>query len=256
MIILVSALLILTIVLTLAVIGLLRSHAAILSELARLSTDRSSDSKASTLDPSLPHPRDIGPTDAANVVGIDLRGGTVAISVSASDKTLLAFLSSGCLTCQTFWAALSDPHRRGDLPTGARLVIVTKDTSMESPAKLNELAPNGIPLVMSSAAWTDYQIPHSPYFVYVDRSGHIRGEGTAQAWEQVLSLFTDALFDEEAAAKQRDDDEETAPRLPGDFGEKSTSLVPARGSVEEAIQADEALRAAGIGPGHPSLYEP
>ena len=74
-----------------------------------------------------------------------------------------------------------------------RLVVVTKDPSHESPARLRELAPPGVRVVMSSAAWVDYDVPASPYFVHVDARGELAGEGTAQRFDQVLSLLADAV---------------------------------------------------------------
>ena len=64
-------------------------------------------------------------------------------------------------------------------------MVVTKDPSHESPVKLRELAPPAVRVVMSSAAWHDYDVPASPYFVHVDEHGELAGEGTAQRFEQV-----------------------------------------------------------------------
>ena len=72
-------------------------------------------------------------------------------------------------------------------------MVVTKDPSHESPAKLRELAPPAVRVVMSSAAWHDYDVPASPYFVHVDEHGELAGEGTAQRFEQVISLLADAV---------------------------------------------------------------
>src|SRR5205823_5831710 len=101
--------------------------------------------------------------------------------------TLLAFLTSGCSSCAEFWGSLGD--RR--LPAGVRIVIVAHGADRERPAKLRELAPKGIPVVMSSRAWSDYQIPGSPYFVLVD--GGVLGEGVATTWHALASLISDAL---------------------------------------------------------------
>jgi hypothetical protein len=143
-------------------------------------------------------------------------------------STLVAFLTSGCMTCMEFWRSFSE--RVPELPDGGRLVIVVKDSSHESPSKLRRLAPGGIPVVMSTDAWERYEVPAAPYFVYVDGpSGEIHGEGAASSWAQVASLLRDALADAEP---------------------------PPRGASgpERSARIDEELARAGIGPGHPSLY--
>ena len=47
-------------------------------------------------------------------------------------------------------------------------MAVTKDPAHESPSRLRSLAPQGTPVVMSSAAWNDYGVPAAPYFVYLE----------------------------------------------------------------------------------------
>jgi hypothetical protein len=79
-------------------------------------------------------------------------------------------------------------------------------------------------VLLSSAAWDAYSVPGSPYFVYVE-DGAIQGEGSATQWPQLASLLRDARADTRVAGGQR-----------------------------RALHADSALEAAGIGPGHPSLY--
>ena len=80
---------------------------------------------------------------------------------------------------------------------------------------------------MSSQAWSDYEIPGSPYFVLVD--GSVLGEGVAATWHALASLVGDALEDQREAVGR-------------DGGEQRTARI------------DDTLAAAGIGPGHPSLY--
>jgi hypothetical protein len=99
------------------------------------------------------------------------------------------FLSTGCLTCRTFWDGLQ-PDVRTPLPGDARVVVVVKDPAFESPSKLRELAPPDVPVVQSSRAWEDFGIAMSPYFCYVDgATGDVRSEGAAMTWEQVASLL-------------------------------------------------------------------
>jgi len=53
----------------------------------------------------------------------------------------------------------------------------------ESISQLRRLVPTDVPVVLSSAAWDDYRVPGSPYFVFVDGpSGAVTGEGSAAAW--------------------------------------------------------------------------
>jgi hypothetical protein len=211
---------ILLVLMLILVAGLLRSHAEILRRL---------ETGAGSARPSGP---EITPIRDAGAQAFDLSGetpdrGSLGVVVGgAPTDTLIAFLSSGCLTCQGFW----DAFRAGNagLPDGVRVVIVTRDSSYESPSKIRELAPDGIPVIMSSAAYDDYQVPMSPYFVFVNgSSGTIAGEGTAQTWAQVLSLLRDAVSDAEHSGS----------------------------SSGRFTRADGELLAAGIGAEHPSLYE-
>jgi len=224
--------------LALLVAGLLRSHAEILRRLAEL--DRSPGPGGGALvDPALPPPRE-GATDAIDIVGTTPEGDPVKVAVAGRQDTLLAFLSSGCLSCRKLWQDLHGRPARG-VPGGARLVVVTKDRSHESPTKLMELAPGEIPVVMSSEAWAGYGVQGSPYFVLVSgASGEVEGEGTAGSWEQVWSLMRDAIADRRL--------EEAGPRSP--------AIAPGRGdgSAVRIRRADEELAAAGILPGHPSLW--
>jgi hypothetical protein len=196
--------------------GLLRSHAEILRRLDELQPAGSA--TAAPVRESVA---------ARDVSGVTLAGDALHLGVTRPGApTLLAFLTSGCSTCQGFWEAFADPRSR--LPEGVQLVVVTKDASHESPARLRELAAPALRVVMSSAAWVDYDVPASPYFVHVDGSGQMAGEGTAQRFDQVLSLLADAVSD--AADADR------------------------RGSPERAMRVERELEAAGIGPDHPSLY--
>ncbi len=235
--------LLITVVVVLAVVvvmvvGLLRSHAEILRALEVV--NRGARGGSSRLADGLPLPQDReGASKGAAIVGTSVRGDHVNLVLSAGGpNTLVAFLSSGCSTCQNFWDAFQ-PEERGSLPGNARLVVVTKDSSEESPSKLAQLAPPDVPVVMSSAAWSEYEVPSAPYFVYVDGlSGSVHGEGAAVAWSQVHSLLTDALFDAAIADG----------RVPDD--------VPGESTDARNRRADQALAAAGIGPDDPSLGAP
>jgi hypothetical protein len=179
------------------------------------------------------------PVRAGDGTVFDVAGRTPwdeAVSVAltpARVDTLLAFLSSGCATCQSFWEAFRDERTLG-LPPGARLVVVTKGAGGESPATLRRVAPPEVPVIMSDEAWEDYRVPGSPYFIYVNGpDGAVGGEGSAATWPEVVSLLRDAL------------DDAAAHRQGLDFA----------GDDREA-RADRALLAAGILPGDPRLHPP
>ena len=124
------------------------------------------------------------------------------------------------------------------LAPGVRLVIVTKSPGEESPARIADVAPAGIPLVMSSEAWAAYGVPGSPYFVLVDGpSGQARGEGTGIDWPQVRGLL-----------EQVADDDVFASQL-----EARRVAKPAADDARER-RVDAELMSAGIRPGDPSLY--
>jgi len=188
------------VLLTLLVAGLLRSHAEILRRLHALGAGLDPDDASTPI--ALTRAVDLRSADtdtfaaAVDLDGAGLRDDALHVSiVGARHRTLLAFLSSGCLTCQTFWEAFADPPGL-DLPDDIRLVVVTKDGNEESLSALRKLAPAAVPVVMSSAAWTDYRVPGSPYFVLVDGTvGRVRGEGTGANWEQVKNLLRQASDD-------------------------------------------------------------
>ena len=126
--------------------------------------------------------------------------------------------------CGNFWDDMRHGRHVQHLDRDMRLVVVTKDTSHESPSKLERLRPDDVPVVMSSAAWDSHQVPAAPYFVYVE-GGLVQGEGSATTWKQIASLMRDAEHDARYA-----------------------------GGDERTDRIDEVLEASGIGPGHPSLY--
>jgi hypothetical protein len=149
-------------------------------------------------------------------------------------RTLLAFLSSSCATCRPFWESFAEPATLG-LPGDMRLVVVTQGAEHESPAAIAELAGRAT-VVMSSQAWADYAVPGAPYFVLV-AAGHVNGEGTGVSWAQVRRLLAEATGDVDFAAA----------------GGHTVDLRDRPHQREERI--DDELLAAGVHPGHSSLYE-
>jgi hypothetical protein len=159
------------------------------------------------------------------------------VAVDNSDHfTLLGFLSSGCTSCAAFWDALQEPGRL-QLPDGTRVVIVTKGPDREAPAEVRSRATGRVPVVMSTEAWLDYQVPGSPFFVLVDgATGRKAGQGVASHVGQLAELVRRAEHDRSLVDTGR--------------GRGEGGLD---GPAREAA-ADEVLRAAGIHPGDPSLY--
>jgi len=233
-------------VLTLLVVGLLRSHAEILRALHDLGIGEDGETHGASgrrrggtpsfeVRPGVALPRGEGAGTVADLVGTDPWGDPTTVAVSgAAHRTLLAFLSSGCLTCQGYWEAFADPRTLG-LRDDVRPVIVVKDPAHESAARIQTLAPAAVPVIASSEAWEDYAVPVAPYFVLVDGpTDRVLGEGAAATWEQVRNLLDQALDDLAAA--------ETASR----------GRRPAAVRLDE--RAEEELRRAGITPGHASLH--
>ncbi len=229
-------------VLGLLVAGLLRSHADILRSLHELGvgvgdpvTATGSPPMVSADDPPAPSSAPgLGP--APTVAGVTPSGDARAIAVDNNDGlTLLGFLSSGCATCAGFWDALQAPGAL-DLPEGTRVAIVTKGPDREVPGEVRALTTGRVPVVMSTEAWIDYQIPGSPFFVLVDgTTGHMVGQGVARHVGQLAELIRRAEHDRSPAARRG----RGKRRLDG----------PAR-----AAAADDVLQAAGIHPSDPSLY--
>jgi hypothetical protein len=225
------------------VAGLLRSHATILRKLHELGAgvdDVVAPARTAAPRPSVPAPggrRASAP--ASDVVGVSLDDEAVAVRVvGAPGDTLLVFLSSGCSTCGAYWEALGDPDLA--VPAGTRVVAIVRDADEEHPALLQELAPPGVQVLHSTAAWKDYEVPGSPYVVLADgESGRLRGEGTAPTLDQVLSMLGRAA-----------DDTAHRARLDASRGDKA-----AADAAREAAVDDELLKA-GIRPGDPSLYRP
>lgn len=234
------------VLLAVLVAGLLRSHAAILRRLHELGAGLEQGDAPGEAQPvpfrtrpGTPAPADASAADGADIAGTGLRGEAIAASVvGTSHDTLLAFLSSTCLTCERFWEAFRHPESL-HLPEATRLVVVAKDASEESPARLEQLAAPGLDVILSSRAWVDYGVPGSPYVIYVEgATGRIRGQGTGMSWEQVAGLLAQATGD-------------SAFTTPPERGRRRRK--PA-GDAEREDAVDRQLLAAGIHPGDPSLY--
>ena len=214
----VAGLTVVVIILTIVVIGLLRSHGEMLRAFNELGVTFGHDEAGGDQGGLLPDPqrktvphaseritKGTNNGTVSDISGTTPRGGALAVGlVNRHERTLLAFLSSGCTTCRNFWDAFASDAA---LPRSVdRLVIVTKSNDEESPAALANLAPERHAVVMSTQAWSDYGVPVSPYFVLIDgASGTVEGEGAASTWTQVGSLLSRAEADVEAENEQRID---------------------------------------------------
>jgi hypothetical protein len=217
------------ILLSILVAGLLRSHAEILRQLHALGAGESDLTELGSA-PVYQRPGKATTTPTA-ITGATPGGGALSIPLqSASGLVLLAFLSSGCTTCRPFWRTFSGDF---ELPReDVRPVIVTKGADEDSPAKIAELAPDGVPTLMSSGAWDEMKIPVAPYFVLIDASsGVVVGEGAAATWAHVNDLLSLSLADA------------------GMAGGAATANTLGR-----ARRVDVELSRAGIAPGDASLY--
>jgi len=240
MVVVVTLLAVFVAILVVLAAGLLRSHAEILRALhdlgVDLDPDRPTSSTATALSPRVSQPR-AEPRAAADIAGTTPSGDAASVAVvGAQHATLVAFLTSGCSTCAEFWSAFADGERLR-VPGDARLVVVTKGSDGESPARLRRFAPPAIPVIMSSEAWTAYDVPVAPYFAYVDGpSGEVVGEGAAPSWPHLVDMMEQAL---------------------ADAGMSTRANGARRSRVDRRARehtADRDLLAAGIEPGHPSLY--
>lgn len=240
------------------VLGLLRSHALILKALHELGAGLELEKDAGTGVTTATTGGKPGPvpveletgvvpatrqdsTTAHDIVGTDLERASVDLAVTTpGQRTLLAFLTSGCSVCQTFW---DEFQHEVDVPGDGDLRVIAKGPEEESIPSLRSLA-GELPVIQSTSAWVDYDIPGSPYFVYVE-GGRVTGEGSATTWPQVRDLMAQGVADSE--------DARAAAGRTGPGALVGEGL--GRGERDSLPRMDGELRAAGIAPGHPSLYE-
>jgi len=196
-------------------------------------------------------------TSTPTVAGVTPQGDALAVAVgSTGGLTLLAFLSTGCTSCHGFWQAFAGAgtgsggtgRRHGTagagLPPGVDLLVVTKGPELEVPADVGARSA-GVPVVMSTEAWTDYEVPGSPFFVLVDGAdGRRIGEGIANTFPQVADLVRRAQADRDGTFGQATAGTAWGPAAGGAAG----------GGPDRERANDQVLRAAGILPGDRSLY--
>jgi hypothetical protein len=239
----VAILAVVTAILAVIVVSLLRSHADILRALhdAGIGEDGrpSGAGSAVAARPEIPDEGRALGAAALDITGQTPTGDALNVSLEAAPRTLLAFLSSGCLTCRDLWTTIDGDGVAAIEALGSRLVVVSKGPEEESPAAIRDLQPATVPTVMSSATWEHFGVPVSPYFVLVDgAAGRVVGEGAGRSWSQVQRLLGQALAD-------------------AGSGPPAEGSVPRRAFLtgrDRERRADRTLAEAGILPGDPSLY--
>lgn len=238
MIVLVTVETVVLAILTVLVVGLLRGYATVLNRLHELDNGGPATPPPFRTVPDVPEPRNRieGREEwapAHDIEGESLAGEIIsARTVGVEHDTVIAFLSSGCEGCTGFWQELAS-EQSWTQPGGSRVLVVTKGPADESLDQLAALCPPGVDLVMSSAAWQDFDVPGSPYVVVVDgRTGRVKGEGSGMSFSQVGALIAAAV---------------------GDSRPRTRTVKPAADRAREE-DVDRALLAAGITPGDPSLY--
>ena len=235
-------------VLCVLVAGLLRGYASVLRRLHQLDGGEA----APAAPPFRTAPGIVSPSDgqpgqqsqqiegrdewaaAHDIDGVTLRGEIVSVrTVGVPHDTVLAFLSASCEGCAGFWHELAEGG--WNAPGGSRLLVVTRGADAESPSVLSQLCPPEVDLVMSSQAWTDYQVPGSPYVVVTDgQTGRVKGEGSGVSFSQVGGLIRQSIDDGRHPAM--------APKPDADRRRER--------------DIDRILLNAGIGPKDPSLFGP
>jgi hypothetical protein len=244
-------------VLCVLVAGLLRAYGTVLRRLQELDGGGERGAREFSVLPfpttRAPQPAPRRPADAdavaepaaasaADIAGETLTGELVSARVAGTEHdSLLLFLSSGCASCEVFWEELRRLGHSGaiHLPPDTRLLVVPQSPADEDVPRLRELAPAGVDVILSSAAWREYEVPGSPHVVYVDGpSGRVRGEGTGQSLRQVAELLARSTGE---------------PSFVTGFVTGGASRKPNRDREQEAA-IDRELIANGILPGDPRLY--
>ena len=126
----------------------------------RRARPRRAPSSPAVLRPRGDLPRDgdgLGP--AADLAGVGLHDDAVSIPVvGVQHRTLLAFLSSGCLTCRGFWDAFAGPRRSASPPTCGSSSSPRTRPRRACTRCASSRAPD-LAVVMSNAAWEHYTVP-------------------------------------------------------------------------------------------------
>jgi hypothetical protein len=135
-------------------------------------------------------PRFLGPrpTEARAVAGCTPGGEGIEHHV-AGDWTLLLFLSTTCDGCTDLWEAFARPND-AVLGRDVDVVLVTRPPTVERPEEVRRLAGDAT-VVMSEAAWSDYEVHSGPFFVLIDgRARRTASEGVAWSIEQMRAAIS------------------------------------------------------------------
>jgi hypothetical protein len=228
-------------VLTLFVLGLLRSHGELMRRIADLEARPSPGSLAPGV---VPRPDKIAQPVVPLIEGLDtgLDPYRLVVGEVPEPYLLVAFLSTTCLSCLDIWRDIIDGRDEaarvvaGDAV--ASVMIVLKGREYENLGKASALAAETpVPVVFSGTAWLELEVPGTPYFALIATADQrVVGAGSAQSWGQLRSLASDGMLEISFAAKG-----------------SSNGRDGYRSIIE---REDEELRRAGIHPGHPSLHAP
>jgi hypothetical protein len=174
--VLVTLLAVVVAVLVVLVAGIVRGQAQIVATLNEMGSAQA---------------RDAPPGVAREIVGRAPDGADLRIAAAGGQRlTILLFLTSTCTSCDTFWHALAT--REHESLGDARLVVVTKGEDAELPARVRELAPPDVPVVMSTSAWQEFGVDVAPHLVGVDASGVVVAHGRAETWDAVVQAWVAA----------------------------------------------------------------
>ena len=196
------------------VLGLLRSHALILRALHELGAGLELEKdagrprggtagaparcRADRAGRRARHPARVQPAPPTSSGRTCAAGPPTSARRRRAGATLLAFLTSGCSVCLTFWEELGPGTRPRVARGSSSSPRAAREESPATPARARP-AP-GSRSSPSSGAWADYDIPGSPYFVLVE-DGVVTGEGSATSWPQRARPAEQAV-DESAHAER------------------------------------------------------
>ena len=127
--------------------------------------------------------------DAVDVRGADPEGEPTVVPLTDTARpTLLAFLSTSCSICVSLWERLLAGELEGQVP-GVVPVVVTKDAPLEDVERIRQLSSATLPVVLSSEAWDDYEVPGSPYVMVVSAApGSVETEGHVATWDDLVRM--------------------------------------------------------------------
>jgi hypothetical protein len=97
-------------------------------------------------------------------------------------RLALLFLTSSCQSCLQLW----QEAKGGDPATP--VVLVTPGPEMESRRKAEQLAPEGLTVVMSGDAWSLYDVLGAPWLVVIEDERIIHDERSPETWEEVKHI--------------------------------------------------------------------